>query len=86
VAWFYENASGVCAAAAAATQHTHAHLHYHKGLTASVHCRYGYIDVLRVLLEGGGNPLLLDAAGHIPLEVAQLPKTPMTQHDDSAPQ
>lgn len=49
-------------------------------------CRYGYIDVLRVLLESGANPLLLDIHGHSPLEIAALPRDPLTQREDSAPQ
>jgi hypothetical protein len=52
----------------------------------SVAHRYGYLEVLRVLLEGGANPLLLDAAGHSPLEVAQLPKTAFSEREGSAPQ
>jgi hypothetical protein len=43
--------------------------------------------VLKAMLEGGANPLLLDASGHSPLEVAQLP-TPAWQqqrHPGAAP-
>ena len=33
-------------------------------------CRYGHLETMQVLLEGGANPLLLDGAGHSPLDLA----------------
>ena len=33
-------------------------------------CRYGYLQVAKVLLDAGANPLLLDCHGNSPLELA----------------
>ncbi|WIA32880.1 hypothetical protein OEZ86_006054 [Tetradesmus obliquus] len=48
--------------------------------------RYGYIEVLRLLLEGGANPLLLDVAGNSPLDAALKPIIPNAQRPSAATQ
>jgi hypothetical protein len=50
-----------------------------------MHRRYRFLEVLRVLLEGGATPLLLDSAGHSPLEVAQQDKRGFLQREGRAP-
>jgi hypothetical protein len=45
------------------------------GLLYPILRSYGHYDVLKVLLEAGGNPLLLDCRGRTALDLARRPQT-----------
>jgi hypothetical protein len=48
-------------------------------------CSYGHYDTLKVLLEAGGNPLLLDCRGRTALDLARRPQTHPGGEDNDGP-